>query len=75
MAAFRRGYESYLAWPEDELEIFQIGRILWRLNHYARYVQHFGAAWLAKDAAFNVELFQRYLDTGKLIPPLRTPRM
>ena len=71
LAAFRRGYEAHLAWPDGDMPLLQIGRILWRINHYARWAP---AAWLKKDAAFNAELFQRYLDTGKLIPPLRTPR-
>ncbi len=74
LAAFRRGYETQLPWPQGELELFQIGRILWRINHFACHIEQVGTAWLAKDAAFNTALFQRYLDTGKLIPPLRTPR-
>ena len=74
LAAFRRGYEGILAWPDGDLDLCQIGRILWRTNYFAQHVQHVGAAWLAKDAAFIADLFQRYLDTGKLIPPLRTPR-
>ena len=74
LAAFRAGYEAHLTWPAGELELLQIGRMLWRLNYFASHVKRFGAAWLAKDAAFNVALYQRYLDTGKLVPPLRTPR-
>jgi len=74
LAAFRQGYERHLAWPDGELELLQIGRMLWRLNHFANHVDRYGAAWLAKDATFNAELFQRYLDTGKLIPPLRPPQ-
>ena len=74
LAAFREGYESYLAWPAGELDLLQMGRMLWRLNFFANHVERFGATWLAKDAAFNVALYERYLDTGKIIPPLRTPR-
>lgn len=74
LAAFRRGYESYLSWPEGELEIFQIGRILWRMNYFANHVERVGEAWLTKNAAFSAALFQRYLESGKLIPPLRMPR-
>lgn len=74
LAAFRTGYERHLPWPEGPLELLQIGRMLWRTNHFAVHVERYGAAWLAKDAAFNVALYQRYLNTGKLIPPLRPPR-
>ncbi|MBV7332088.1 phosphotransferase [Chloroflexi bacterium TSY] len=71
LTAFRRGDEEYLAWPEGDMTLLQIGRILWRLNHYVRWAPE---EWLKKDAAFNADLFRRYLETGKLIPPLQTPR-
>jgi Ser/Thr protein kinase RdoA (MazF antagonist) len=74
LAAFRTGYERYLPWPEGPLELLQIGRMLWRTNHFANHPEWFGPEWVAKDAAFNVEVYRRYLATGKLIPPLRTPR-
>lgn len=74
LAAFRQGYERYLAWPDGELALLQIGRMLWRINHFANHVDRFGPAWLANEVAFNAELFQRYLATGKLIPPLRPPQ-
>ncbi len=74
LTAFRSGYERHLPWPEGSLELLQIGRMLWRTNHFANHLDRYGAEWVAKDAAFNVALYQRYLDTGKLIPPLRTPR-
>lgn len=70
LAAFRRGYETHLAWPDGDMTLLQIGRILWRINFYTRY----SVDWLKKDATFNAHLFQRYLDSGKLLPPLRTPR-
>ena len=74
LAAFRAGYERHLPWPEGSLELLQIGRMLWRTNHFANHTDRYGSAWVAKDAAFNVALYQRYLTTGKLVPPLRTPR-
>lgn len=74
LVAFRTGYTQYLPWPDGSLELLQIGRMLWRTNHFANYLDRYGADWVAKDAAFNVALYQRYLDTGKLVPPLRTPR-
>jgi Ser/Thr protein kinase RdoA (MazF antagonist) len=36
LAAFRRGYEAELTWPEDCIEPFQIGRLLWMINWVAR---------------------------------------
>lgn len=73
LAAFRSGYERHLPWPDGPMELLQIGRMLWRTNHFANHLDRYGADWLAKDAAFNVALYQRYLDTGKVIPPLRSP--
>ncbi len=35
--AFRSGYENYLEWPKGSLETLQAGRMLWQLNHSARY--------------------------------------
>ncbi|MEM7031954.1 MAG: phosphotransferase [Chloroflexota bacterium] len=67
LAAFRRGYEQNLAWPDGDLVLFQIGNILKRINYIAR----FETKWLAGDAAFYGDLFERYLTHGKLIPPLR----
>lgn len=69
LAAFRRGYEEHLAWPAGDMTKLQIGRILWRINNSTR----FDLDRRKKDAAFNAELFRRYLATGKLIPPLRAP--
>ena len=36
LAAFRRGYEGLLPWPADPIESFQIGRLLWKVNWFAR---------------------------------------
>ena len=36
LEAFRRGYEAHLAWPDDPIEPFQIGRLLWKINWVAR---------------------------------------
>ena len=35
LAAFRRGYQAHLAWPDDRIEPFQIGRLLWKINWVA----------------------------------------
>ena len=64
LAAFRRGYERRLDWPEGDMAVLQIGRILWRVNWVARFQrQH-----LANNLAFNTVFFERYLKTGKLLP-------
>ena len=36
LAACRSGYERWLAWPEGDLEVLQIGRLLWKANYVAR---------------------------------------
>lgn len=74
LAAFRQGYARHLAWPEGDLTLLQIGRMLWRINHFANHVDRFGPTWLVKEVTFCADLFQRYLDTGQLIPPLRPPQ-
>jgi len=45
LAAFRRGYEAGMAWPDNPMEPFQIGRLLWKINWVARYQPHALAAW------------------------------
>ena len=37
LAACRSGYEQHLAWPEGDLEVLQIGRLLWKANWVARF--------------------------------------
>ncbi|MBN1152239.1 MAG: phosphotransferase [Dehalococcoidia bacterium] len=37
LAAFRRGYERLLEWPAGNLEVLQIGRLLWKANDAARF--------------------------------------
>lgn len=64
---FRAGYERHLPWPEGELGLFQMGRILWKLNWIAR----FQRKWLAQAVKFNAALFERYEQTGKLSDPLK----
>lgn len=67
LPVFRAGYESRLPWPEGDLGVFQMGRVLWRLNWIARFWQK----GLAKAVAFDTDLFERFEQTGKLIDPLR----
>ena len=37
LESFRRGYEEYLEWPDGEMEILQVGRLLWKINYVARF--------------------------------------
>ncbi len=37
LASFRSGYERLLEWPEGNLGVLQLGRLLWKANFVARY--------------------------------------
>ena len=63
---FQDGYECHLPWPEGDVGIFQMGRVIWRLNWIARFQrQH-----LSKAIEFDAALFERFKQTGKLSEPL-----
>jgi Ser/Thr protein kinase RdoA (MazF antagonist) len=65
MNAFRKGYESRLAWPETydgQIDTFRAGRMLWVANYVARYERKYlkeHLDWLAKH-------FERYLEIGMI---------
>ena len=65
LAAFRRGYESLLAWPDDPIEPFQIGRLLWIVNWVARNQSDS----LEHAVARHVPVFEHYEQTGRVIRP------
>jgi len=65
LAAFLRGYTACLAWPEDRLEPFQIGRLLWMINWVARYEPQ----RLASMVERHVQVFEIYLQTGCIMRP------
>jgi Ser/Thr protein kinase RdoA (MazF antagonist) len=65
LASFRRGYESELAWPDDPIEPFQIGRLLWKINWVARYQPQ----WLGSMVERHVPVFEHFESTGKVILP------
>ncbi|MCA9917781.1 MAG: phosphotransferase [Anaerolineales bacterium] len=69
LAAFRRGYESLLPWPEGEMEMLMFGRMLWKTNWIAR----FWPEGLAKTAVFHTHLYTHYRQTGELLLP-KLPR-
>jgi Ser/Thr protein kinase RdoA (MazF antagonist) len=54
LAACRSGYERLLAWPEGDLEVLQIGRLLWQANWVARFQPaSFGAMGEAHGRVFR----------------------
>lgn len=62
LAAFRRGYTAHVAWPEDPIEPFQIGRLLWKINWVARRQPQ----WLASMVERHVPAFEHYERTGQV---------
>lgn len=67
IASFRSGYEKLLAWPEGNLEVLQIGRLLWTVNHAARY----NSSTLLDMSKRYGEVFRRFERTGTLRLPER----
>ena len=65
LAAFRRGYEAGMAWPEDPIEPFQIGRLLWKINWVACYQSE----GLMSMVERHVPLFEQYERTGRVARP------
>ncbi len=62
LAACRSGYEWLLAWPEGDLEVLQIGRLLWQANWVARFQRpSFGAL-----GAAHGQVFRRFEEGGGL---------
>jgi len=65
LPAFRRGYEAHLAWPENRIEPFQIGRLLWKINWVARRQPE----WLANMVERHIPVFEHYERTGQVVRP------
>jgi Ser/Thr protein kinase RdoA (MazF antagonist) len=65
LPAFRRGYRAHLAWPDDPIEPFQIGRLLWKIN----WVALCQPQWLASMVERHVPVFEHYERTGQVINP------
>jgi Ser/Thr protein kinase RdoA (MazF antagonist) len=65
LAAFRRGYEATMAWPDDPIEPFQIGRLLWKINWVARHQPQGLISMIER----HVPLFEHYEQTGRLVRP------
>ena len=62
LAGCRGGYERVLAWPEGDLEVLQIGRLLWQANYVARFEQ---AAFADMGARLG-RVFRRFEQEGTL---------
>ncbi|MGC9335589.1 MAG: phosphotransferase enzyme family protein [Anaerolineae bacterium] len=60
LAAFRRGYEAHMSWPEDPIEPFQVGRLLWKINWVARHQPE----WLASMVERHIPVLEHYERTG-----------
>jgi Ser/Thr protein kinase RdoA (MazF antagonist) len=64
-AAFRRGYESLLSWPEtyqSQMDTFRAGRILWVANYVAGHEFQYLNQHITKLAP----QLQRFLETGSV---------
>ena len=62
LAAFRLGYERLLDWPEGNLEVLQIGRLLWKSNHRARFARESLGPMVEKYG----RVFRSFEQTGEL---------
>jgi Ser/Thr protein kinase RdoA (MazF antagonist) len=65
LAAFRHGYEAHLAWPDDRIEPFQIGRLLWKIN----WVAGNKPEWLTSMVERHIPVFEHYEQTGRVACP------
>jgi Ser/Thr protein kinase RdoA (MazF antagonist) len=65
LAVFRRGYESLMTWPDDPIEPFQIGRLLWKIDWIACHEPH----RLMMMVERHVPIFEHYKQTGRVIQP------
>ena len=65
LKAFRAGCEAHLAWPDQPMEPFQIGRLLWKLNWIARHQPQ----WLTKSGEKHLPVFEAYETTGRVEKP------
>lgn len=63
LAAFRRGYETLADWPEERIEPFQVGRLLWKMN----WVAHYEPGWLADMVMRCVAVLEHYERSGQVI--------
>jgi Ser/Thr protein kinase RdoA (MazF antagonist) len=65
LKAFTRGYTKLLAWPEERIEPFQIGRMLWVIN----WVACNQSQYLQKTVERHIPVFEHFDQTGQVILP------
>lgn len=65
LKAFRRGYQAHMAWPDDPIEPFQIGRLLWKINWVARRRPQ----RLMQMVECHIPLLDHYERTGQVLRP------
>jgi len=65
LASFRKGYKALLEWPEGNMEVLQIGRLLWKANYVARFEPEYLASMGQKLGG----IFRHFERTGKLHLP------
>lgn len=65
LAAFRRGYQACMAWPEDPIEPFQIGRLLWKINWVARRQSQYLVSMVER----HMPLLEHYERSGRVLRP------
>jgi Ser/Thr protein kinase RdoA (MazF antagonist) len=68
-ASFRSGYEKLLDWPEGNLGVLQLGRLLWKANYVAR----FASESLGSLSQRYGHIFRGFERTGELRLPNEKP--
>ena len=63
--AFRSGYTASQSWPDEPIEPFQIGRLLWNLNWIARHEPE----WLGQSVERHLPVFTHFEQTGRVAKP------
>lgn len=64
-AAFRHGYEAHLPWPDDPIQPFQVGRMLWKINWVATHQPE----WLMSMLERYAPVLIHYEHNGSVICP------
>jgi Ser/Thr protein kinase RdoA (MazF antagonist) len=65
LKAFQHGYQSLLNWPDEPIEPFQIGRLLWKINWVARFQpQH-----LSSMVERHMPVFKHFEQTSRIALP------
>jgi hypothetical protein len=65
LPAFRHGYTTCMPWPDDPIEPFQIGRLLWKIN----WVAGRRPQGLVRMVERHLSVFGHYERTGQVVRP------